>query len=55
MVRLEAEIDELYTELDRQNDATSHAAGDAFAALAIGAQQKQIAEDLKVKQGREIR
>ena len=40
IVRLEAEIDELYTELDKQNDATSQAAGDAFAAIAIGAQQK---------------
>jgi hypothetical protein len=38
VVRLEAEIDELYTELDRSNDATSNAAGDAFAAIALGAQ-----------------
>jgi len=36
-VRLEAEIDELYTELDKQNENASQAAGDAFAAIAISA------------------
>ena len=40
IVRLEAEIDELYTELDKSTDATSQSAGDAFAAIATSVQQK---------------
>lgn len=55
VVRLEAEIDELFTELDQQTDAKSNLTTDMLAGVANQALSKQVAEDLKVKQGREIR
>lgn len=55
ILRLEAEIEELYSELDQEHDDDQKLAEDAFTAVAIGAQAVKKSEDIKVKQGREIR
>lgn len=54
-LRYQAEIEELYCELDQETKNDAKMAADTFAATVKGAAAVKTAEDLKIKQGREIR
>jgi hypothetical protein len=55
IMRLEAEVEELYAELEQDEQDDAKLQQDAFTAVATGALAVKKAEDLKVRQGREIR
>lgn len=55
ILRLEAEVEELYGELEREELDDQKLAEDAFAAVASGAHAQKRVEDIKIRQGREIR
>jgi hypothetical protein len=52
---LEAEIEELYGELEREELDDEKLATDAFATTANAALAKKKAEDIRLRQGKEIR
>ena len=54
-MRYEAEIEELYAEIDKDEEDDEKLAQDAFAAIANAAMTKKRSEDIKIRQGREIR
>jgi molybdopterin converting factor small subunit len=54
-LRLEAEIEELYGELEQEELDDEKLATDAFATTANAALAKKKAEDLRLRQGKEIR
>lgn len=54
-MRYEAEIEELYAEIDKDEEDDEKLAQDAFTAIANAAMTQKRSEDIKIRQGREIR